>query len=103
MVGIAPLARRPAFLLSVGDLKRLELARALAARPTLLLCDEICSGLTETESGLILRLLCDITRAGNNHPLRRTQSSRDYVYMQSRDRYELRTKTSRRPSRDGPE
>jgi len=64
MVGIAPLARRPAFLLSVGDLKRLELARALAARPTLLLCDEICSGLTETESGLILRLLCEITRAG---------------------------------------
>jgi len=86
MVGIAKLARRPAFLLSVGDLKRLELARALAARPTLLLCDEICSGLTETESGLILRLLCDIRRAGTTilyveHNLRAIMSVCDPVIV----------------------
>jgi branched-chain amino acid transport system ATP-binding protein len=86
MVGIAPLARRPAFLLSVGDLKRLELARALAARPTLLLCDEICSGLTETESGLILRLLCDIRRSGTTilyveHNLRAIMSVCDPVIV----------------------
>jgi branched-chain amino acid transport system ATP-binding protein len=86
MVGIAALARRPAFLLSVGDLKRLELARALAARPTLLLCDEICSGLTETESGLILRLLCDIRRAGTTilyveHNLRAIMSVCDPVIV----------------------
>jgi branched-chain amino acid transport system ATP-binding protein len=86
MVGIAPLAQRPAFLLSVGDLKRLELARALAARPTLLLCDEICSGLTETESALILRLLCDIRRAGTTilyveHNLRAIMSVCDPVIV----------------------
>jgi branched-chain amino acid transport system ATP-binding protein len=73
-------------LLSVGDLKRLELARALAARPTLLLCDEICSGLTETESALILRLLCEITRAGTTilyveHNLRAIMSICDPIIV----------------------
>jgi branched-chain amino acid transport system ATP-binding protein len=86
MVGLAPLSRRPAFLLSVGDLKRLELARALATRPSLLLCDEICSGLTETETGLILRLLCDIRRAGTTilyveHNLRAIMSVCDPVIV----------------------
>jgi branched-chain amino acid transport system ATP-binding protein len=86
MVGIASLAGRPASLLSVGDLKRLELARALAARPSLLLCDEICSGLTETETGLILRLLCDIRRAGTTilyveHNLRAIMSVCDPVIV----------------------
>jgi branched-chain amino acid transport system ATP-binding protein len=86
MVGIAHLSGRPAFLLSVGDLKRLELARALAARPSLLLCDEVCSGLTETESGLILRLLCEIQRAGTTilyveHNLRAIMSVCDPVIV----------------------
>jgi branched-chain amino acid transport system ATP-binding protein len=64
LVGIAHLAPMNASALSVGDLKRLELARALAARPSLLLCDEVCSGLTETETASILRLLCEIRGAG---------------------------------------
>lgn len=64
LVGIARLAALHASALSVGDLKRLELARALAARPSLLLCDEVCSGLTETETASILRLLCDIRAMG---------------------------------------
>jgi branched-chain amino acid transport system ATP-binding protein len=86
MVGIAHLFTQPAALLSVGDLKRLELARALAARPSLLLCDEICSGLTETETGLILRLLCDISRAGTTilyveHNLRAIMSVCDPVIV----------------------
>lgn len=63
-VGIAHLYRMLASALSVGDLKRLELARALAARPSLLLCDEVCSGLTEFESVAILKLLGEIQRAG---------------------------------------
>ncbi|MGH9713743.1 MAG: ABC transporter ATP-binding protein [Candidatus Acidiferrales bacterium] len=64
LVGIAHLVAMQASALSVGDLKRLELARALAARPSLLLCDEVCSGLTETETASILRLLCEIRGAG---------------------------------------
>jgi branched-chain amino acid transport system ATP-binding protein len=65
-VGLRLLHLMPASTLSVGDMKRLELARTLAARPSLLLCDEVCSGLTETEAASILELLCDIRRAGTS-------------------------------------
>jgi branched-chain amino acid transport system ATP-binding protein len=63
-VGLAQSRGRISALLSVGDLKRLELARCLAARPSMLLCDEVCSGLTESESAQVLDLLCDIRRSG---------------------------------------
>ncbi|MGA8223070.1 MAG: ABC transporter ATP-binding protein [Candidatus Acidiferrales bacterium] len=86
LVGIAQLHLLPAATLSVGDMKRLELARALAARPSLLLCDEVCSGLTQTETDLILRLLCDIRRAGTTilyveHNLRAIMSVCDHVIV----------------------
>jgi len=63
-VGLAQRARAAAGTLSVGDQKRLEVARALAARPSLLLCDEICSGLTAAEAESLLRLLREIRAAG---------------------------------------
>jgi branched-chain amino acid transport system ATP-binding protein len=63
-VGLAHRARAAAGTLSVGDQKRLEVARALAARPSLLLCDEICSGLTAGEAESLLRLLREIRAAG---------------------------------------
>jgi branched-chain amino acid transport system ATP-binding protein len=46
--------------LLVVTLKRLELARALATSPTLLLIDEVAAGLTETEIPQILNLLKEI-------------------------------------------
>ena len=64
LVGIPALAGVPAMALSVGDLKRLELARTLAARPRLLLCDEVCAGLTESEMQSILGLLRRIQTLG---------------------------------------
>jgi branched-chain amino acid transport system ATP-binding protein len=63
-VGLAHRARAAAGTLSVGDQKRLELARGLAARPSLLLCDEVCSGLTSAETAAVLALLREIRDAG---------------------------------------
>ena len=45
IVGLADKAGAPASTLSLGELKRLELALALATRPTLLLLDELAAGL----------------------------------------------------------
>jgi len=59
-VGIAEYAGRPAAGLPFGTLKRVELARALASRPALLLVDEPAGGLNHEEVdelvGLIRRL-----------------------------------------------
>ena len=48
-VGLADYADLPVSVLTVGLLKRLEVARAIALRPSLVLFDEIMAGLTPTE------------------------------------------------------
>lgn len=48
-VGLAAYAEAPVSILTAGLLKRLEVARALALRPSLVLFDEIVAGLTPSE------------------------------------------------------
>jgi branched-chain amino acid transport system ATP-binding protein len=53
-------ADRPAAGLPYGTLKRIELARALAARPKLLMLDEPASGLTHSEVGQLGELIREL-------------------------------------------
>jgi len=50
LLGIGHLLRTPVHTLAYGDRKRVELGRALAARPSLLLLDEPVAGMTHGES-----------------------------------------------------
>jgi branched-chain amino acid transport system ATP-binding protein len=62
--GLAELAERPARSLGLLARKRLELARALAADPVVLLLDEVAGGLTEAETAELCLVLDAIRRAG---------------------------------------
>lgn len=50
--------------LTLPDRKRLEVARALATRPKLLLLDEVMAGLRPTETDRIVGVLRDLNRSG---------------------------------------
>jgi branched-chain amino acid transport system ATP-binding protein len=63
-VGLAYRARLPAGQLALLDTKQLELAKALAIRPRLLLLDEIAGGLTEAECNLLIGTISDVHRGG---------------------------------------
>jgi len=56
-VGIAGRAAEPAYSLSYGDQRRLEIARALATEPKLLALDEPAAGMNATERAELTRLL----------------------------------------------
>jgi branched-chain amino acid transport system ATP-binding protein len=63
-VGLSQKKRIVSASLGLLDRKRLELARALATRPELLLLDEIMAGLNPTEMEAAIRLLSDVRAAG---------------------------------------
>jgi branched-chain amino acid transport system ATP-binding protein len=58
------LANRRAETLGLLDRKRLELARALATGPSLLLLDEIGGGLTDAEANDLVQIILDLRRRG---------------------------------------
>jgi branched-chain amino acid transport system ATP-binding protein len=62
--GLASKANRPAGGLTLLDRKRLELARALATKPRVLLLDEVAGGLTEHECALLVALIKDVRASG---------------------------------------
>ena len=64
LVGLDHKANVLASAVSLGDQKRLEVARALATSPELLLLDEICGGLTGAETGAMMDLLQQVRESG---------------------------------------
>ena len=64
LTGLYDKANVPARTLTLLQRKRLEMARALAVRPKLLLIDEIAGGLTEHECAELVRTIKDIHAQG---------------------------------------
>jgi branched-chain amino acid transport system ATP-binding protein len=62
--GLADKANRQAGSLTLLDRKRLELARALATSPRVLLLDEVAGGLIEHETAALVQLVKDVRAAG---------------------------------------
>jgi branched-chain amino acid transport system ATP-binding protein len=63
-VGIADMALEPASILPHGDLKRLEVARAIATEPELLILDEPFGGLNPAETELVAKSLKRLHKGG---------------------------------------
>jgi branched-chain amino acid transport system ATP-binding protein len=62
--GISDMAREKASVLSQGDLKRLEVARAIATEPELLLLDEPFGGLSPGETDLMAKSIKRLHKGG---------------------------------------
>jgi branched-chain amino acid transport system ATP-binding protein len=64
---VVRLDHKAAFLaggLPIGERKKLEVARALATRPELLLLDEVMGGLNQAESEEIILLILELKKLG---------------------------------------
>jgi branched-chain amino acid transport system ATP-binding protein len=64
LVGLEKRQDAPALELTIAGKKRLELARALAARPALLMLDEVLAGLNPTEVAHMIEILRTIRGRG---------------------------------------
>jgi len=63
-IGLADKAGTPSNRLSQVELRKLELARAMAARPQLLISDEAMAGLSGSEVDEVLKILFDLNASG---------------------------------------
>ncbi len=64
LTGLADKANHMGHSLTLPDRKRLELARALATGPRVLLLDEVMAGLNPTETGRLIELIRTVHRRG---------------------------------------
>jgi branched-chain amino acid transport system ATP-binding protein len=86
LVGLSGVEDLPADSLSYGALKRLEIARALAAQPRLLLLDEPAAGLNATEAREIDTLIQRLAAAGTTivlveHNMALVMEVSDHVFV----------------------
>ncbi len=84
--GIAHLRRQPAIALSGGERRRVEIARALASRPSFMLLDEPFAGIDPIAVGDIQTLVRHLTRRGigvliTDHNVRETLGLIDRAYI----------------------
>ena len=81
-VGLADLARRPARVLSGGEMQRVAIARAVALAPALLVADEPTGNLDAASAARILDLFVQLNRGGmtvlmaTHNPALRAHASR---------------------------
>jgi branched-chain amino acid transport system ATP-binding protein len=78
-VGMRDQAERPCAVLAYGDLKRVELAVALANQPRLLLMDEPTAGMAPGERGELMQLAADLAR-GSGIAVLFTEHDMDVVF-----------------------
>lgn len=85
-VGVGDYADAHATALSFGVLKRLEIARALASKPRLLLLDEPAAGLNENETHEITELIRNIAASGTTvvlveHDMKMVMNISDHIVV----------------------
>lgn len=83
-VGLQHKANMPSELLSYGDLRRLEIARALATQPELLLLDEPFAGLGSGEIEALSQLIRRLHREQNLSILLIEHKLREFMQLVSR-------------------
>ena len=86
LTGLEAQAQAMASSLTVGFLRRLELARAIATRPRLLLADEPCAGLNPSETAEIVDILRRMRRRGLTillveHDMRAVMEISDRIFV----------------------
>ena len=86
LMDLSALAGRAAGSLTVGHLRRLEVARAVAARPELLLADEPCAGLNPAETEVMVACLRRVRDRGTTvwlveHDMRAVMSVSEHVFV----------------------
>lgn len=63
-VGLTPKISTVAASLNIGDQRKLEMARALATKPDILMLDEVMAGLTPSEIEVVIELIRKIKSSG---------------------------------------
>ena len=85
-LGIQPMARQPAYTLSGGERRRLEICRALAATPSFILLDEPFAGIDPLAVIDIQKIIAHLRKRGigiliTDHNVRETLKITDRAYI----------------------